>query len=144
MDSTPTETRNAFLQEVQEFRRKRVSRLRNINHWWNITLTVAGITLTAVTTILGVINEENYKDWIKFGIAFSGASAVLSQSANKEFRVKGKAGRYAKVEADLLIIEHKLKNKDNNEELKDLHENFYDIIKEIGQIEYDSEQDRTQ
>lgn len=127
---------------MQEFRRKRVNRLRNINHWWNITLTVAGITLTAVTTILGVINNENYKEWIKFGIAFSGSVAVLSQSANKEFRVKGKAGKYAKIEADLLIIEHKLKSTANDEKLNKLHEDFHATIKLVGEIECETEQDR--
>ncbi|MCC5645241.1 hypothetical protein LC607_20305 [Nostoc sp. CHAB 5824] len=143
MDSTPTEKGKAFLQEVQEFRRRRVSRLRNINHWWNITLTVSGITLTAVTTILGVINNETYKDWIKFGIAFSGSVAVLSQSANKEFRVKGKAGKYAQIEADLLIIEHRLKNTENDEELKKLLEEFYAAIKYVGEIECETEQNKS-
>jgi hypothetical protein len=142
MSNTPIDTvtkGKAFLQEVQDFRRKRVSRLRNINHWWNITLTVAGITLTAITTILGVINNEEYRDWVKFGIAFSGSVAVLSQSANKEFRVKGKAGRYAQVEADLLIIEHKVRNIDNDSELKQLYEEFYAAIDLVGEIECETE-----
>lgn len=139
MNNIPAKKGEAFLQEVQEFRRKRVSRLRNINHWWNITLTVAGITLTAITTILGVIENEEYKDWLKFGIALSGSVAVLSQSASKEFRVKGKAGKYAKAEADLLIIEHKTKNLDKNieddTELKKLYEDFYKAIQLIGEVE---------
>lgn len=143
MNSAPVERGQAFLQEVQEFRRKRVSRLRNINHWWNITLTVAGITLTAITTILGVIDDEAYKDWIKFGIAFSGSVAVLSQSANKEFRVKGKAGKYAQVEADLLVIEHRLRNIQNEEELTKLLEEFYATIKQVGVIECETEQDKS-
>jgi len=102
-------------------------------------LTVAGITLTAITTILGVIENEEYKDWLKFGIALSGSVAVLSQSASKEFRVKGKAGKYAKAEADLLIIEHKTKNLDKNieddTELKKMYEDFYKAIQLIGEIE---------
>jgi hypothetical protein len=141
MNSTPIEEGKPFLKEVQEFRRKRVSRLRNINHWWNITLTVAGTTLTAVTTVLGVIDDETYKDWIKFGIAFSGSVAVLSQSANKEFRVKGKAGKYAQVEADLLVIEHRLKNAKDDEELRNLLEEFYSAIRRVGEIECETEQD---
>src|SRR4028119_1059440 len=132
MDSTPTTKGEAFMEEVKDFREKRVSRLRNINHWWNITLTVAGITLTAVTTVLGVIDSDKYKDSIKFGIALSGSIAVLSQSANKEFRVKGKAGEYAQVEADLLILEKKIKNTQNDEDIKELYNEFYNIIKYIG------------
>lgn len=143
MDNSPSEKSKVFLQEVQEFRRKRVSKLRNINHWWNISLTVAGITLTALTTILGVINDDKYRDWIKFGIAFSGSFAVLSQAANKEFRVKGKAGKYAQVESDLLIIEHKIKNIDSDEELKQLYADFYAAIKLVGDIECETEQEKS-
>ncbi len=142
MDSTLNKKENAFQKEVQEFRKKRISKLRNINHWWNITLTVAGITLTAITTVLGVIDDKNHKDWIKFGIALSGSVAVLSQSANKEFRVKGKAGKYAMVEADLLIIEYKLNNPQDDEKLEKLREDFYAAIKYIGQIESESEQEK--
>jgi hypothetical protein len=143
MSSIPVVKDEKFLREVQEFRRKRISRLRNINHWWNITLTVAGITLTAITTVLGVIDSQEYKDWIKFSIAFSGSVAVLSQSANKEFRVKGKAGKYAQVEADLLVIEHKLKNVEDLVEIKNLHEEFYAVIKKVGEIECETEQDKS-
>lgn len=143
MDDLPTKNAKDFLQEVEEFRKKRVSRLRNINHWWNITLTVAGITLTAITTVLGVIDSKEYKDWIKFGIAFSGSVAVLSQSANKEFRVKGKAGKYAQIEADLLILEDKIKNTKDEEEIKKLYGEFYTAIKSIGQIECELEQDKS-
>jgi hypothetical protein len=142
VNSTPIEKAKVFLQEVEQFRKTRVSRLRNINHWWNITLTVTGITLTAVTTIMGVINDDKSKDWIKVGIAVSGSVAVLSQSANKEFRVKGKAGKYAQVEADLLIIESKLKKIDNDEELSKLYADFYAVIELVGDIEYESEQNR--
>lgn len=143
MSSIPVVKDESCLREVQEFRRKRVSRLRNINHWWNITLTVAGITLTAITTVLGVVDSQEYKDWIKFGIALSGSVAVLSQSANKEFRVKGKAGKYAQVEADLLVIEHKLKNVEDSAEIKVLHEEFYVAIKKVGEIECETEQDKS-
>jgi hypothetical protein len=142
VNSTPIEKAQVFLQEVEEFRKIRVSRLRNINHWWNITLTVTGITLTAVTTIMGVINDDKYKDWIKVGIAFSGSVAVLSQSANKEFRVKGKAGKYAQIEADLLILESKIKKIANDEELSKLYADFYAAIELVGDIEYESEQNR--
>ncbi|GAA6623745.1 hypothetical protein [Scytonema sp. NUACC26] len=143
MASTPIEKESAFLEEVQKFRRERVSKLRIINHWWNITLTVAGITLTAVTTVLGVIDSQDYKDLIKFGIAISGSVGVLSQSANKEFRVKGKAGEYAQVEAELLVIEQKIKNAQNGEALTKLYEEFYAIIHKVGKIECETEQDKS-
>ncbi len=56
--------------EVRNFRSQKISKVRTINHWWNISLTVAGITLTLVTTVLGVVETET-KDWIKFGIGLS-------------------------------------------------------------------------
>ncbi|BBD63596.1 hypothetical protein NIES2109_64710 (plasmid) [Nostoc sp. HK-01] len=143
MVDTPDNRTKAFLQEVESFRKSRVSKLRNINHWWSITLTVTGITLTAVTTVLGVIDNENYKNWIKFGIALSGSVAVLSQSANKEFRVKGKAGKYAQVEAHLLVLESKLRNIQNYEELQQLQQEFHQAILDIGDIEFQTEEDKS-
>jgi hypothetical protein len=143
MVDTPDNKTKAFLQEVESFRKNRVSKLRNINHWWNITLTVTGITLTAVTTVLGVIDNENYKNWIKFGIVLSGSVAVLSQSASKEFRVKGKAGKYARVEAHLLVLESKLRNIQNYEELQQLQQEFHQAILDVGDIELQTEEDKS-
>lgn len=136
-----------LLKEVNNFRTLVVCRLRKVNHWWNIGLTVTGVTLTAITTILGVIDSEALKDWLKFGIALTGSTAVATQSAHREFRVRGKAGKYKQAETDLMIIESSLSSlgKETDEtELQELRKEYYNIIKRVGEIEAELDQDNSQ
>ncbi|MTJ48219.1 hypothetical protein [Dolichospermum sp. UHCC 0259] len=59
--------RKALLTEVTKLKKEKVSKLRTVNQGWNIGLTVSSLTLTAITTILGVIKvEEEHKNWITF------------------------------------------------------------------------------
>ncbi|NJM59323.1 MAG: hypothetical protein HC849_02545 [Oscillatoriales cyanobacterium RU_3_3] len=99
--------RNSLLIEVKNFRTLVVCRLRNVNHWWNIGLTVTGVTLTAITTILGVIDSEALKNWLKFGIALTGSAAVATQSAHREFRCSWRNSQQPMT--DWLVDELKLK-----------------------------------
>lgn len=133
--------REALLTEVKNFRTLVVCRLRNVNHWWNIGLTVTGVTLTAITTILGVIDSEALKDWLKLGIAITGSAAVATQSAHREFRVRGKAGKYKQAEMDLMIIESSISSLGKETELQKLREEYYIIIKRVGEIEAELDQD---
>lgn len=135
--------REALLTEVKNFRTLMVCRLRNVNHWWNIGLTVTGVTLTAITTILGVIDSEALKNWLKFGIALTGSAAVATQSAHREFRVRGKAGKYKQAEMDLMIIESSISSLGKETELQRLREEYYIIIKRVGEIEAELDQDNS-
>lgn len=139
--------RESLLIEVKNFRTLVVCRLRNVNHWWNIGLTVTGVTLTAITTILGVIDSEALKNWLKFGIALTGSAAVATQSAHREFRVRGKAGKYKQAEMDLMIVESRISSleKETDEtELQKLREQYYNIIKRVGEVEAELERDNSQ
>lgn len=142
-----SQRKEALLTEVNNFRTLVVCRLRTVNHWWNIGLTVTGVTLTAITTILGVIDSEALKDWLKFGIALTGSAAVATQSAHREFRVRGKAGKYKQAEMDLMIIESSISSlgKEIDEtELQILREGYYNIIKRVGEIEAELDHDNSQ
>jgi hypothetical protein len=124
--------------EVRNFRSQRISKLRTINHWWNISLTVAGITFTLLTTVLGVVESDALKGWIKFGIGLSGAVAVAAQSANSEFRVRGKAGEYTLVEAEAIILEHQIPNAKNETELEELQNAYYSLLRRTAEAEASS------
>lgn len=121
--------------EVSNFRSQKISKVRTINHWWNISLTVAGITLTLLTTVLGVVESETFKNWIKFGIGLSGAAAVAAQSANSEFRVRRKAGEYSLVEAEAIILEHQIPYAKNEAELDGLRNAYYTLRRRSAEIE---------
>jgi len=127
-----------FGAEVRNFRNQRIAKLRAINHWWNISLTVAGITFTLLTTVLGVVESDTFKGWIKFGIGLSGAVAVASQSANSEFRVRGKAGEYTLVEAEVTILEHQIPNAKNETELEALQNAYYVLLRRTAEAEASS------
>lgn len=124
--------------EVNNFRSQRISKVRAINHWWNVSLTVAGITLTLLTTVLGVVESETFKGWIKFAIGLSGAAAVASQSANSEFRVRKKAGEYTLVEAEALILEHQVPHARNEVELDELRNAYYALLRRTAEAESSS------
>lgn len=130
--------KESFEAEVRNFRNQRIVKLRAINHWWNISLTVAGITFTLLTTVLGVVDSDALKVWIKFGIGFSGAVAVAAQSANSEFRVRGKAGEYTLVEAEAIILEHQIPNAENEIELKQLQNAYYSLLRRTAEAEASS------
>jgi hypothetical protein len=121
--------------EVSTFRSQKISKVRTINHWWNISLTVAGITLTLLTTVLGVVENEALKNWIKLGIGLSGAAAVAAQSANSEFRVRRKAGEYSLMEAEAIILEHQIPYAKNETELDGLRNAYYTLRRRSAEIE---------
>ncbi len=127
--------RENFKAEVRDFRSQKISKVRTINHWWNISLTVAGITLTLLTTVLGVVESETFKNWIKLGIGLSGAAAIAAQSANSEFRVRRKAGEYSLVEAEAIILEHQIPYAKNETELDGLRNAYYTLHRRTAEIE---------
>ena len=124
-----------FKAEVSNFRSQKISKVRTINHWWYISLTVAGITLTLMTTVLGVVESETFKSLIKFGIGLCGAIAIAAQSANSEFRVRRKAGEYSIIEAKTIILEHKITYAKNETELDKLRHDYYDLRVRTAEIE---------
>lgn len=130
-----------FKAEVRNFRSQRIAKLRSINHWWNISLTVTGITFTLLTTVLGVVEGDALKGLIKFGIGLSGAVAVASQSANSEFRVRRKAGEYTLVEAEAIILEHQIPNAKDEAELETLQNAYYSLLRRTAEAEASSEKE---
>ncbi|MBD2093436.1 hypothetical protein H6F67_26710 [Microcoleus sp. FACHB-1515] len=127
-----------FGAEVRSFRNQRIAKLRSINHWWNISLTVTGITFTLLTTVLGVVETDAVKGLIKLGIGLSGAVAVASQSANSEFRVRGKAGEYTLVEAEAVILEHQISHAKDETELEALQTAYYILLRRTAEAEASS------
>lgn len=136
----PFESKKKFLlTDVEAFGDKKTKKLRKVNQGFNIGLTVAGLTCTALTTVLGVIDNPKYdQGWIKFGVAFSGAIAVASQAASREFRLRGKAGEYIKSEAERTILESKIRRANNLEELKLLEDEFDKLQRDVGEIELEN------
>jgi len=132
---TLNKRKETFGEEVRNFRSQRISQLRAINHWWNISLTVAGITFTLLTTVLGVVDSDVLKGWLKLGIGLSGAVAVAAQSANSEFRLRGKAGEYTLVEAEAIILEHQIPNAKNENELENLQNAYYSLLRRTAEAE---------
>jgi hypothetical protein len=124
-----------FGAEVRSFRNQRISKLRTLNHWWNISLTVAGITFTLLTTVLGVVESDQFKGLIKLAIGVSGAAAVAAQSANSEFRVRKKAGEYNLVEAEAIILEHQIPHAKNETELEQLRNAYYSLLRRTAEAE---------
>jgi len=114
-----------LLNDIETFGNKKTKKLRKVNQGFNIGLTVAGLTCTALTTVLGVIDNPKYdQGWIKFGVALSGAIAVASQAASREFRLRGKAGEYIQSESERTILEYKIQRANDLEELKLLENEF--------------------
>ena len=135
--------KKAFAQEVEEFRNDKIKKLRIINHWWNIILTVSGITFTLLVTVLGVVEseDETINKWMKVAIGFSGAAAVASQSANSEFRVRSKAKEYTMAEAKARVLEHKILNAKTEEELDQCNEQYYQLVMNAAQTEVSAGED---
>lgn len=124
-----------FQTEVNRFRDKKIGKLRTINHWWNISLTVSGITFTLLATVLGVVESEQFKALIKVGIGLSGAIAVAAQSANSEFRVRRKAGEYTIVEAEAVIIAHQIPFIKSETEMEKLRNDYYALVRRSAETE---------
>lgn len=133
----------AFAEEIRNFRDDKINKLRIINHWWNIILTVSGITFTLLVTVLGVVESknENFNKWMKFSIGFSGAAAVASQSANSEFRVRSKAKEYTLAEARTRVLEHQILNAKTEEELEKCHKQYCKLVMTAAQAEISTDED---
>lgn len=124
-----------LLKEANKLGTTKVERLRRVNQGWNIGLTVAGITCTLLTTTLGVIEVPKHEWLVKFGVALTGAGAVATQTANREFRVRGKAGEYAGAEAELSILRYKIPRVTDEASLKGLEEELHKLRRAIAVIE---------
>jgi phage FluMu protein Com len=127
--------KQALLHEIKELKKQKVSKLRTVNQGWNIGLTVSSLTLTAITTVLGVINVEGYKGLMTFLVSFTGAAAIATQSASKELRIRGKAGDYSQVEAELVILEYKVPRAKTLEEIENLEEKLHEQVRKVAEIE---------
>ena len=132
---TLSKKKNDLLQEVNIFGDNKIVRLRRVNQGWNIGLTVNAITCTTIATALGVIDIPGYEGWVKFGVALTGATAVATQTASREFRIKGKAGEYAETEAELSILKYKIPRAPGDNTLKDLEEDFHKLRRAVADIE---------
>jgi hypothetical protein len=139
LDSSLQRKKELLLNDVETFGSKKTNKLRKVNQGFNIGLTVAGLTCTALTTVLGVIDNPKYdQGWIKFGVAFSGAIAVASQAASREFRLRGKAGEYIKSEVERTILESKIKRANDLDELKLLEDEFDTLQRDVAKIELET------
>jgi hypothetical protein len=87
------EEKKKLVTQVNTFRTGTIINRKNINQGWKVGLTVSGLTLTAITSILGVVNigDSFWKNIMAIGIGVTGAGAVATQSAGKEVGVKRKA-----------------------------------------------------
>ena len=84
-----------LLDDIETFGSKKTKKLHKVNQGFHIGFTVAGLTCTALTTVLGVMDNPKYNQgWIKSEVAVFGAITVASQAANREFRLKDKVGEY--------------------------------------------------
>ena len=127
--------RETLQTEVRKFLDSKITKLQRINHGWHIGLTAAGITCTLLTTVLGVVDGEQFKGLIKIGTGLLGAAAVATQSTANQFRLRGKAGEYKLIEAKSIVLAHKLQNIDDETALQELEEEFYSLIQEAAEIE---------
>lgn len=124
-----------LLAEARKLGTTKVERLRRVNQGWNIGLTVSGITCTLLTTTLGVIEVPRLEWLVKVGVALTGAGAVAAQTASREFRVRGKAGEYAEIEAELSILKYKIPRVIDEPNLNNLEEQLHDLRRDIAGIE---------
>jgi hypothetical protein len=99
------------------------------------------MTFTLLTTVLGVVESDKFKGWIKLGIGLSGGVAVASQSANSEFRVRRKAGEYTLVEAETIILAQQIPNASNETELEELRNIYYGLLRRTAEAEAASSDD---
>jgi hypothetical protein len=128
--------KSELMQKVKIFREERIIKLRRINHWWNISLTVVGIVFTLSAGFMGFVdsNDKNTQNLAKIAIGFFSVSAVAVQTANTEFRVRSKAAIYALISADAEVLEDKIQYAEDNE-LPQLREKYYDLIQKAAKAE---------
>ncbi|WP_043998098.1 hypothetical protein [Microcystis aeruginosa] len=131
------EEKEKLVTQVNTFRTGTIIKRKNINQGWKVGLTVSGLTLTAITSILGVVNigDSFWKNIMAIGIGVTGAGAVATQSAGKEVGVKRKAGLYFVVDAELVILEDKIPRVRYQEELEVLRAKYYEQVREAAKIE---------
>lgn len=139
LDSLTKEKKNILLKELNNFGSKKTQRLSKVNQGFNIVLTVTGLTFTALTTVLGVVDNPKMGDLIKFGVAFTGATAVAAQAASREFRIKGKAGKYIAAEAERTILVSRTNRATTSTEIKDLENELDKLMRHVGEIEKTNE-----
>ncbi|WP_168642970.1 hypothetical protein, partial [Dolichospermum sp. UHCC 0259] len=68
-------------------------------------------------------------------VGFTGAAAIATQSASKELRIRGKAGDYSQVEAELIILEYQVPKAKTLEEIQTLEEKLHQQRRKIAEIE---------
>lgn len=135
LNSEQTKRLEILQTEVKEFLGSKITKLRKINHGWHIGLTAAGITCTLLTTVLGVVDSDQFKGLIQAGTGLLGAAAVAAQSTATQFRLRGKAGEYKLIEAKSIVLAYKLRNVGDETALQELEKEFYFLIQEAAEIE---------
>lgn len=125
-----------LIHKVKNFREQRIIKLRRINHWWNISLTVIGIVFTLLAGFMGFVDsdEEKIQNLAKIAIGFFSVSAVAVQTANTEFRVRNKAETYTLISAESEVLEDKIQYA-KDDELPKLREKYYDLIQKAAKAE---------
>ncbi len=127
--------KEALLNEVKQAETTKIKRQRVINQGWSIALSVAAITSTLLATVLGVVDVGGWNGFVKFLIALFGAAAVASQTAERQFRTKGKAREYAVHEADMTVLIYRIAEAKDESEIDKLRQDFYQLLKDIAQTE---------
>jgi hypothetical protein len=133
---------DAFKKDLENFKKTEITRLRGTNQGFSITFIVAGITLTLLTTALGAVESQNEhaKKWTKFAIGWLGAAAVAFQALNSAFPVSRRAGEYAAIESEITILEFKINDVANENQLNSIKNEFYELIRQAGKAESGSAQ----
>lgn len=129
-----------FLMELTKYKQDEVTRLRLTNQVFSVVFIVSGITLTFASTALGAVESQNtqVKKWTKVAIPIIGGLAVFFQALNSAFPVTKRAGEYALIKAKITVLEFKLMDVRNDSQLKDIKNEFYDLVEQSGQAESES------
>ena len=116
----------SHIQEKTHIFRNRIQRRKQINQAWDFGLTIFGILITIIVTVMGSIDTKVLKapanstqedrvvtvlfeldaEWIRIGIVCAGAIGVGLQSIIAAFPVRRKSNEYRELEAktDNLIV----------------------------------------
>jgi len=126
-----------LLKDLEYFGKEKTKKLSKVNQSLNIILTVTGITFTALTSILGVgiIDNSKIGDLLKISLAFTGSAAVASQAASREFRLKGKAGKYMAAEAERTVLISKTGRATTLTDIESVENAFDELRRNVGKIE---------
>ena len=134
--------------EAQKFYKK-ISGRKNINQRWDFSLTLAGIALTVLVTILGSVDlkvdltqgqEPQIKTavlsvdarYIRLGIVCLGAMGVGIQSIIAAYPVRRKSNEYREIEAEAENLISMINHVSFQQELKIGHAEY---IKKIGLLQ---------